>query len=298
MTEILVKLQRLICRNRSITFTPPGTRFVFLSLAVGVAAINTGNNLLYLVVAMLLSLIIVSGILSEQSLRNIQIERFFPARIFARRPVTARLQISNRKRRLPSYSFRINEEGILGSSAYIPRLPAGGTVNRGHEMVFRRRGDQPLPVLSLSTTFPFGFFRKTLLRPRPERVLVYPRILPLPPGLEGGRQTPGHTQEKRKRGVGSDFHSLRNYTRADDARRIHWKASARTSSLLLKEYVQDEDQKIQICLSNHLARGAAEQDRPGVDERSSDVSGVADPIREDFERAIESSCRTHTHQIP
>src|SRR5438105_13638821 len=51
---------------RSIRLTSDGTRFVVLTLAVGVAAINTGNNLLYLLLAMILSIIVHSGMISEQ----------------------------------------------------------------------------------------------------------------------------------------------------------------------------------------------------------------------------------------
>src|SRR3990170_1927020 len=109
MSSFLIRLQRLIYRNRSITFTPAGTRFILLTLAVGIAAVNTGNNLLYLILGMMLSLIIVSGILSEQSLRKISVEGRFPARIFAQQPVPAELRITNGKRFIPSFSFRVDE---------------------------------------------------------------------------------------------------------------------------------------------------------------------------------------------
>ena len=103
MSSFLIKLQQWIYRNRSITFTPAGTRFVFLTLAIGVAAVNTGNNLLYLILGMMLSLIIVSGILSEQSLRKISVDWRFPTRIFAQQPVPVEIRITNGKRFLPSF---------------------------------------------------------------------------------------------------------------------------------------------------------------------------------------------------
>ncbi|HEY5647938.1 MAG TPA: DUF58 domain-containing protein, partial [Nitrospiria bacterium] len=80
-----------------------------LTLAVGIAAINTGNNLLYLIVGMMLSLIIVSGVLSEQSLKNIKFLWKFPSRIFARKPAEVELYIQNEKKVLPSLSFRISK---------------------------------------------------------------------------------------------------------------------------------------------------------------------------------------------
>ena len=57
---------RRLSRYRSLDLTPEGIRFLLLTLGVGAGAVNTGYNLLYLFFAMMLSLIIISGILSEQ----------------------------------------------------------------------------------------------------------------------------------------------------------------------------------------------------------------------------------------
>ncbi len=64
--------------NRFIRFTPEGKKFIFITIGIGFAAVNTGNNLLYLVLAMLLSLIIASGFLSEWGVRGLTVERAFP----------------------------------------------------------------------------------------------------------------------------------------------------------------------------------------------------------------------------
>jgi hypothetical protein len=60
---------------RRLKLTREGKYFIFITFGVGVAAINTGNNLLYLLLGMLLSLIIVSGVLSELSLRHLTVAR-------------------------------------------------------------------------------------------------------------------------------------------------------------------------------------------------------------------------------
>ncbi|MBI3810602.1 MAG: DUF58 domain-containing protein [Nitrospirae bacterium] len=269
MASFLIRLQRLIYRNRSITFTPAGTRFILLTLAVGLAAINTGNNLLYLVLGMMLSLIIVSGILSEQSLRKIGVGWRFPDRIFARQPVPAEMRITNGKRYIPSFSFRVDEESATARSVYTFKLSAGKTIASPQLTRFEKRGLRTLPPLTLRTTFPFGFFHKSLIRPQVQTVLVYPRILPMPPGLQAARARPGQDHEDRRRGFGSELHNLRDYTSADDARGIHWKASARESKLLVKEFEREEEGRARLFLSQHV---------PG--ERRSEE------ILEDFERAV------------
>ena len=65
--------------RRTIWPTRDGWWCLLVVIGIGVAAINTGNNLLYLLVSLLLSLIVVSGVLSEQSMRGLRLEADVPA---------------------------------------------------------------------------------------------------------------------------------------------------------------------------------------------------------------------------
>lgn len=268
MASWIIKLQRRIYRNRSITFTPAGTRFVLLTLAIGVAAVNTGNNLLYLILAMMLSCIIVSGILSEQSLRKIAVEWRFPVRIFARQPVPVEIRITNRKKFIPSFSFRVDAGSDASQSYYTFKLSARQSAAFPQTIRFEERGIQTLPALRFHTTFPFGFFQKGLIRPHLRTVVVYPRVLPPPSSVHWMASRPGQDHEYRQRGGGATLHNLRDYTLLDDARGIHWKASARESKLLLKEFEREEDDNVHLVFANRLAARSEER-------------------RQDFERAVE-----------
>src|SRR5882672_7989875 len=81
--EPKTRWQRLLRRLRplrKLKFTREGKYFLGITLGVGFAAINTGNNLLYLLLGMLLSLIILSGVMSELSLRDLTVVRRLPTR--------------------------------------------------------------------------------------------------------------------------------------------------------------------------------------------------------------------------
>ena len=104
--SVVNRLRRLSFR-RSTRLTPEGTRFLLFALAVGIAAINTGNNLFYLLQAMMLSLVILSGLLSELCLRGLLFRRHVPDYIFANEPVQVSVTISNQKSYLPSFSLRL-----------------------------------------------------------------------------------------------------------------------------------------------------------------------------------------------
>jgi uncharacterized protein (DUF58 family) len=87
--------------------TRAGMIYILISVVIGIAAINTGNNLLYVVVAALLSAILVSGIASALVLRSLTLDVHLPEHVFAARPMLARLLLRNPSAWLPSFSVRV-----------------------------------------------------------------------------------------------------------------------------------------------------------------------------------------------
>lgn len=87
--------------------TRAGLIYILISVVIGIAAINTGNNLLYVIVATLLSAIIVSGIASALVLRGLVLDVRLPEHVFAGRPMLARLLLRNTSSWLPSFSVRV-----------------------------------------------------------------------------------------------------------------------------------------------------------------------------------------------
>jgi len=84
--------------------TRAGLIYILISVLIGIAALNTGNNLLYVVVAALLSAILVSGIASALMLRSLSLDVHLPEHVFAGRPMLARLLLRNASSWLPSFS--------------------------------------------------------------------------------------------------------------------------------------------------------------------------------------------------
>jgi len=87
--------------------TKAGVVYVLVTLVIGIAALNTGNNLLYIVVAAMLAAILVSGVVSALVLRGLELEVRLPEHVFARRPVVGRILLRNSRRFLPSFSIRV-----------------------------------------------------------------------------------------------------------------------------------------------------------------------------------------------
>lgn len=87
--------------------TRAGIVYVLVTLVVAIAALNTGNNLLYIIVAAMLAAILVSGIASAWGLRWLELDVRLPEHIFAGRPVSGRILLRNPRRWLPSFSVRV-----------------------------------------------------------------------------------------------------------------------------------------------------------------------------------------------
>lgn len=221
---------------RTIWPTREGWWCLAAALGLGFGAINTGTNLLYLLVCMLLGVIVVSGILSERSLRGLRFTAVVPDDVFAGRPAPLCARVVNKKRWTTSYSITVEALGRDGAAArvYLPRLAPGEERLLTWETTFPARGSHPFPAIRITTKFPFGLFRKAGHVPLRAEVLVFPSVSPLAPELKravGGVAPAG----VRRRGRGHDLYNLRDYRAGDDPRLIHWRSSAKTGTLTVRE---------------------------------------------------------------
>jgi uncharacterized protein (DUF58 family) len=242
---------RWFYRYRSIRLTSEGARYVLLTLAVGVAAINTGNNLLYLLLAMLLSLIVMSGLLSEQSLKQLEFRRRLPDRVFANQSATISLSIANRKARVPTFSLRI-QDIVAGAAVergiHLLHAPPRSVTVQSYSMLVAQRGPHRIEGIKLLTRFPFGLFLKAAMLPIASETVVYPEIKPLPMALVHDLTTRGHDHAVSRRGPGVALYNLRRYHDGDDSRAIHWKTTARQRRLMVRETEAEDQRRVALVL--------------------------------------------------
>ena len=254
--------------------TREGVGFLAISLFVGFAAINTGNNLLYLTFGIMMSFVVASGILSMIDLSRIEVSMKQTGDVFAMTPAPLRITLVNKKSLLPSYSLRVE---IDDKSAYVPHIPAGAsrTVTLNH--LFTGRGYNAPPPARVSTRFPFGFFKKWIKADiGDEQILVYPKIENVDPGSEGVREKYGE-REVEKSGLGDDLRSIKEFAEGDNPKLIHWKTTARTGRLMVKEMEDSE------------SPGAVIEFHPETDERRLEhqISRLASLVVELLKRGFE-----------
>jgi uncharacterized protein (DUF58 family) len=246
---------------RQLRFTREGKFFTFVTFGVGVAAINTGNNLLYLVLGLLLSLIVLSGVLSEISLRSLTFRRRLPRRAFAGSPLLVEIEVMNNKTWAPSYSVEVEDrvrDRVTDKRCYFLKVSPGAKQTAAYRRIAPVRGREQYTGLRVATRFPFGLFEKWREVEIDEEQVVFPSPILKgdPPGSLSRER--GGTTPRRQRGSG-DVDGLRELRDGEPAREIDWKKTARSvGPLIARERASEAARVVRIELRN----GPAERERP------------------------------------
>src|ERR1700686_3212019 len=205
-----------------------------------------------------------------------------PEHIFAGQPVRAMVELENEKLTLPSFSLRVEAAktkqaqaaAMLETPVYFPYLPKHDRVQQTIPVTFPRRGVYRQEAFRIVTRFPFGFLRKARQLNLKTEALVYPSVAPsveyleILPGLQGAL-------ESLTKGRGQDLYALRDYLPTDSARHVHWKASARSGSLMVREFTREDDCRGLLVLDPHISELGSGGSTPVSAEAS-----------ERFERAV------------
>jgi uncharacterized protein (DUF58 family) len=258
--------KRMRRRRRRLRISREGKYFVGITIGIGLAAINTGNNLLYLLLGWMISVIVASGILSEQSLRGLIVTRLPPPRIFAGRPFLMGISLKNAKKRLPSFSIEIEDliDGKpLDKKCYFLKIPSGRVQTTSYRHTFARRGLYRFQGFRVSTKFPFALFRKSRDEEHTGEVLVYPAVYPIPAPPPGAEQ--GGEDARSRRGRRGEFFGLREFRDGDDRRDVHWRSTARQGRLMVREYEEEMHRRATILVDNALPPEATDADRDALE---------------------------------
>ncbi len=231
-----------------IRITKVGLWFVLLTLVVAIAATNTGNNALYMVLAVMLGTLLVSGVASRDNVRRLEVELEAPEEIFANRAFAVSFTLKSRSRFLPRW-FLLFSVARSGQPLLIPFLPRRGRSVGKIELLLPTRGRHSYPFAHVSSLFPFGFFTKGVRYPVSLEMMVFPEIFPAAEAPPQGSSPQGEDTSRRS-GWGHDLHALRVFRRGDDPRGIHWKQTARTGQLIYMERETERSRRLSILFDN------------------------------------------------
>lgn len=229
-----------------------------MTVGVGIAAVNTGNNLLYLMLGLLLSLLLISMVMSEVVLYGIRIKRALPRTTTAGKRTVVEMIITNKKRWMPSYALELEDDApqelAKAGRVHVMKAEANGTEDRRYLISFPKRGRVTFETVRVISRYPFGLVEKSHVHRVKGDVLVYPALEPLSYAHLGGRSV-GHESPTGQPGPGSEIAGLRDYRAGDEARKIHALRSAALGRWVVRERERDAQRRLSVALDNRRAEG-------------------------------------------
>ncbi|WP_240731915.1 DUF58 domain-containing protein [Geobacter sp. FeAm09] len=201
---------------------------------MGFSAVNTGNNLLFLVVSGLLAFMSVTGYAGMRNIKGLAPEIVPPAEIFAESAAPFRLRIHNTRRHGASFLVRLECPG--GQGVTFPLIGSGDSAEGSIPLTFPDRGHAAIDRLTVSSPFPVNFFTRYWTYATGCNFIVFPRLqagVTIGDGDEAKRQGGA---SRHDRGLDGELERISTYSGREPLRMIHWKLSARSEELLVKEF--------------------------------------------------------------
>ena len=150
--------------------------------------------------------------------------------------------------RLPPEVDAASEDG-----AALPSLAPGETARVRLALFCRKRGVFGLRGFRVETALPLGLMVAQRVFSERRTLLVAPRFSPLPRlDVPRGRRTqPGGTASAFQLGDSFEFIGSREYREGDPVRSIDWRATARLSRPVVREYREEFLQRVAVLLDTH-----------------------------------------------
>jgi len=249
----------VIHKKPSLDFSITGLVYCSMMMFMGLAAMNSQASLLFGVFGLMIGILLVAGFISKVVLRRLLLHRVLPELAVVGQPTTVLYEFNNTKRFWPSLSVSLAE--LDGAEAFT-RQPQSYLLHAAAKMMAavpievipKRRGLHEMSRYQLSTSFPFGFIKRAVMRDQKDLMLVYPALAQVDPKLLAMCQssdTSGATMRPR-RGGQDEFYGVKEHRAGENPRHIYWRRSARTGVLVAKEMTQVAPPRLVILVDTFI----------------------------------------------
>ena len=240
--------------NGVVRLTKIGGAYVVATLLIGFAALNTGNNALYIALSFLLAAMILSGIASKGGLKHLRVRFAGAEETWAGRAALGTLVIENDS---PIWDVRdlIVTASTMTAPLLVATVPKHSSIHSDMELLFARRGRVRLEQVDLYTRYPFGLFLKKRKVRIEGETIVYPRLLEGTGGRARRLAELGDVAAVNRQGSGSEIYGFREYVHGDSLRQVHWKKSASLGRWITKQYLSEGGDRVVVVVDPVLPAG-------------------------------------------
>lgn len=232
-----------------VRFTRIGSFFLVSTLLIGFAALNTGNNSLYIALSVMLGALVLSGVVSHRGLRSVEVSFDQLDEAWAGRPTEGRVKIRTRSR-----IFAARDVVLVSPQLYrpvlVPALERQSEVAIDITFIFEHRGRTSLSRVDLYSRYPFGLFLKKRSVPLSGETIVYPRLLTEQARTLLSEAVEGELRPIDRAGSGTELHSFREYVRGDSLRQIHWKKSASSGRWIMRQHEAESGRTLTVVVDS------------------------------------------------
>lgn len=182
-----------------------------------------------------------------------------------------------------SANIPVGRKNKLGKIAYFLLVPSQASARQRIEHTFERRGRYEITGFRIATKFPAGFFKKWRRIDANGEIVVYPNPQTVDDFYQGLPMIVGQMQSNA-RGSGDELYAIRQYHSSDQMRHIDWKATAKSSKLMVRENTREDERRLTIVFDSvrRMPKSLLSNDESdeGVEQNHEEQ------FEEQFERAI------------
>lgn len=218
------------------------TRQGWSALVVAVASCAIGRAFglieMYVLGAGMATAVLLAFFSLRRPLPKLQVRRALqPSTVSVGQPARVDFQMRNTGTRRSPYMRLWEPVGAQGGAPMqVAALPAGEAASAAYRVPTSKRGQMTIGPLHARYHDVLGLCARSTMLAGSDEILIIPEyvVLPFPSRGASGRLGQ-HLRMKAYGQTGSEFHSMREYVPGDDLRRISWKASARSTNLMVRE---------------------------------------------------------------
>jgi uncharacterized protein (DUF58 family) len=254
----VIWIPSLFDSSRAFRFLWSGLVLILITAVLGIVAIQTSAGLLYMLLGLFLGSWIVSGLFSWLNLAGLTVDREVTASSQVGEKMRLTYVITNHKKYFCSYSLVIEELGRLPMSlpaAFAMSLKPGEQLRIPVTVTCQRRGHMLLRRVRISSRYPFGLVAKCVVVKVAADIVVHPAIGSIRHHLFDNRtaSAAGSMGQYNQQTKGfEEYYGIREYQSCDNIHWIHWRSSARTGKLMVKEMAEYNSNHVTILLDTRV----------------------------------------------